>query len=114
MIISECPIRLTEKLFTEEYADIASSFNSITGTNTYNELIERKWYHKENNTSGFYDRDEFYRKNEKYKTNRCIPRYQLVRVKRAETFSTVYLLQVILSILLRYPLRFSTHVVWND
>lgn len=86
--------------------DIASSFNSITGTNTYRELIKHKWYYKENNASRFYNRDEFYpkkEKNEKRETDdQCIPRYQLVRVKHAETFSTVYLLQVILFILLRY------------
>lgn len=111
---TECPIGLTEKLFTKEYMDIASSFNSITGTNTYRELIEHKWYYKESNASGFYNRDEFYQKNERHKTDdQCIPRYRLVRIKRAETFSTVYLLQVI-SVLLRYPLRFFMHVIWND
>lgn len=94
---TECPIKLTEKSFTKEYMDIASSFNSITGTNTYRELIKHKWYYKENNASRFYNRDEFYpkkEKNEKRETDdQCIPRYQLVRVKHAETFSTVYLLQ---------------------
>lgn len=79
--------------------DVALSFNSITETNIYKELIKRKWYYKENNASKFYNR-EFYQKNEKREPdNQCIPRYQLVRVKHAETFSTVYLLQVILSML---------------
>ncbi|XP_071645882.1 post-GPI attachment to proteins factor 6 isoform X7 [Temnothorax longispinosus] len=96
--VTECPIRLTvERSFTEEYVDIASSFNSIIGTNTYEELIKHKWYYKETNASRFYNRDDVYQekgKNEKSETdNQCIPRYQLVRVKHAETFSTVYLLQ---------------------
>ncbi|XP_036147030.1 post-GPI attachment to proteins factor 6 isoform X3 [Monomorium pharaonis] len=94
---SECPIKLTEELFTREYMDIALSFNSMTGMNTYKELIKHKWYYKENNNSRFYNKDEFHQKNEKHETDnlytKCIPRYQLVRVKHAETFSTVYLLQ---------------------
>ncbi|XP_077255398.1 post-GPI attachment to proteins factor 6 isoform X3 [Temnothorax americanus] len=96
--VTECPIGLTvERSFTEEYMDRASSFNSIIGTNTYEELIKHKWYYKETNASRFYNRDDVYQekgKNEKSETdNQCIPRYQLVRVKHAETFSTVYLLQ---------------------
>ncbi|XP_025987542.1 post-GPI attachment to proteins factor 6 isoform X2 [Solenopsis invicta] len=94
----ECPIKLTEKSFTREYINIASSFSSVTGKNTYEELIKHKWYYEENNDSTFYNGNEFYEKrNEKHETDnlytKCIPRYQLVRVKHAETFSTVYLLQ---------------------
>ncbi|KAL0107615.1 hypothetical protein PUN28_014724 [Cardiocondyla obscurior] len=96
--VTECPVRLTEVLFTKEYINIASSFNSITKMNTYNELIKRNWHYKINNVSRFYNADnEFYQEKEKREKretdNQCIPRYQLVRVKHAETFSTVYLLQ---------------------
>lgn len=89
----ECPIRLIEKSFTGEYMDNASNFNSLTRMNTYKELIEHKWYYKENSPSRFYNK-EFYLKNEKYEIeNQCIPRYQFVRIKHAQTFSNVYLLQ---------------------
>lgn len=77
--------------------DISSSFNFITGMNTYNELIKHKWHYRKNNASRFYNKDESFhqKENEKRETDdQCIPRYQLVRVKHAETFSTVYLLQV--------------------
>jgi len=97
---------LIEKSFTSEYTDIALNFNSITRTDTYEELIKNKWYDKENNASIFYNKDEFYPKNEK-SDNWCILRYHLVRVKHAETFSTVYLLQVIL----RYVMHFPMHVI---
>ncbi|KAG5328445.1 TMM8B protein, partial [Acromyrmex charruanus] len=92
---TECPIGLTEKSFTREYTDILPlSFNSITKTNTYKELIKHRWYNEEINGSKFYNKDEFYQKNEKRDTdNQCIPRHRLVRVKHAETFSTIYLLQ---------------------
>lgn len=110
MTISECPVRLTRgKSFTTEYTDVALSFNSITGTNTYKELMKRKWYYKENNASRFYNGNEFYSKSEKT-DNQCIPRYQLVRIKHAETFSTVYLLQVILSILLKYAFSYPSRM----
>jgi len=77
-------------------------------TDTYEELIKNKWYDKENNVSIFYNKDEFYPKSEK-RNNWCILRYHLVRIKHVETFSTVYLLQVIL----RYVMHFPIHIICN-
>lgn len=83
------------------------------GTNTYKELIKHRWYDKEINDSKFYNRDEFYPKKRET-DNQCISRHRLVRVKHAETFSTVYLLQVI-SI---YHIKmccvfFCFYAIWN-
>ncbi|XP_072750640.1 post-GPI attachment to proteins factor 6 isoform X2 [Anoplolepis gracilipes] len=87
-----CPIKLTD-ISARKYIDIFRNFNSITESNT-KDVSKYEWSYKENNASRFYDRNKFYQKNEEYETDiKCMPRYQLVRVKHAETFSTVYLLQ---------------------
>lgn len=99
-MISGCPIRLTDISFTRKYIDTFLSFNSVIGSDT-KDVLKYEWSSKENNASRFYNRNKFYQKNEeydnaKYETDdECMPRYQLMRVKHAETFSTVYLLQVI-------------------
>lgn len=96
-IISGCPIRLTDISSTRKYIDTFLSFNSVTESNT-KDVLKYEWSYEENNASRFYNRSKFYQKNEEYETdNECIQRYQLVRVKHMETFSTVYLLQVIFS-----------------
>ncbi|KAL6437504.1 hypothetical protein ACFW04_004153 [Cataglyphis niger] len=92
-----CPIRLTDISFTRKYIDTFLSFNSVIGSDT-KDVLKYEWSYNENNASR-YDRNKFYQKNEEYDNakyeidDECTPRYQLVRVKHAETFSTVYLLQ---------------------
>lgn len=94
-MILECPVRLTDTSFTRKYIDTFLNFNSVMGSNT-KDVLKYKWPYKENNVSRFYNRNKLYQKNEEYEIdNECMPRYQLVRVKHAETFSIVYLLQVI-------------------
>lgn len=99
-MISGCPIRLTDISFTRKYIDTFLSFNSVIGSDT-KDVLKYEWSYNENNASRFYNRNKFYQKNEEYDNakyeidDECTPRYQLVRVKHAETFSTVYLLQVI-------------------
>lgn len=95
---SECPIRMTEKYFNREYINTALSFNSVMESNVKN-FIRRTQYYDGNNTSVKYA----FHKNQVSKFNKqrntadiCMPRHQLVRVKHAEAFSTVYLLQVFL------------------
>ncbi|XP_025266403.1 post-GPI attachment to proteins factor 6 isoform X1 [Camponotus floridanus] len=91
--ILECPVRLTDTSFTRKYIGTFLNFNSVTGSNT-KDVLKYKWSYKENNVSRFYNRNKLYQKNEEYEIdNECMPRYQLVRVKHAETFSIVYLLQ---------------------
>lgn len=94
-MILECPVRLTDTSFTRNYIDTFLNFNSVTRSNT-KDVLKYKSSYKENNVSRFYNKNKFYRKNEEYEIdNECMPRYQLVRVKHAETLSIVYLLQVI-------------------
>ncbi|XP_047355134.1 post-GPI attachment to proteins factor 6-like isoform X2 [Vespa velutina] len=97
--ISECPIKLIEKQFIKQYLDVSSITEKVTQISAKN-LREHKtydvWNRNINSSNDLIDlhKSQFYvRKENSDIEDKCFPRYQLVRVKHSQVFSSSYLLQ---------------------
>ncbi|XP_015182403.1 PREDICTED: transmembrane protein 8A-like isoform X1 [Polistes dominula] len=93
--VSECPIKLMGKQNVEQYSLITEQFTQISETN----IKQNQTTVSNHNRSSFYNlmdlrTNQFYIQTENSNTeDKCFPRYQLVRVKHSQIFSTSYLLQ---------------------
>ena len=97
-MFSDCPVRITEKTFVRQYVD-APFFSKALAQLHLKELRKPslEWY-----SMNITDKKQYlfyYKKgnsiiDEDEQMNTCIPRYQLARIRHAQTFSGSYLLQV--------------------
>lgn len=98
LLFSECPIRITEKSFVRQYLD-APSFSKALAQLHMKDLTKHL-HHDEIRYNKSYSgvdlmRNEF-RVSDEDLDDPCVPRYQLARIKHSQTFSGVYLLQVLM------------------
>ncbi|XP_076760727.1 post-GPI attachment to proteins factor 6 [Xylocopa sonorina] len=94
VVISECPIRITEKSFVRQYLD-APSFSKALAQLHMKDLTKHRSHRiedEEKSNESFYNESDFRITDENF-DDPCVPRYQLARIKHSQTFSGVYLLQ---------------------
>lgn len=98
LIFSECPIRVTEKSFVRQYLDAPSFSKALAQLHMkdFTNHISHREDGKKNMSSynGVDLRNQFHLSDENF-DDPCVPRYQLARIKHSQTFSGVYLLQVL-------------------
>ncbi|KAI4473079.1 hypothetical protein M0802_016327 [Mischocyttarus mexicanus] len=93
--LSECPIKLIEKQNIGEYSSITEKFTQISEINVkQNEtIVSNRNRSLSYNLMDLYKSQFYVRKDNSDPEDKCFQRYQLVRVKHSQIFSTSYLLQ---------------------